>query len=405
MNVTERFLKYVSYDTQSDENSTTTPTTEKQKVLGAALAAELAEIGLLGAKMDEHGYVYGWLPATPGCEGIPCLGLIAHMDTAPSAPGADVKPRLVEYQGGEIVLNEALGLVMRPEEFESLNRYVGKKLIVTDGTTLLGADDKAGVAEIITAVEYLVNHPEIRHGRIAVGITPDEEVGAGADHFDIPGFGAAVAYTVDGDELGELEYENFNAAGAKITVHGLNIHPGEAKNKMKNAALIAVELAGMLPAAETPAHTEGYEGFYHLCGLEGDETTAHLEYIIRDHDREKFEERKRTMERVCAYLNDKYGAGTVVLELRDQYYNMKSQIEPHMYLIHRAKAAFRKAGVEPKEVAIRGGTDGARLSYEGLPCPNLSTGGVNFHGPMEYIPVESMESMVEVLVHLVTEEV
>lgn len=405
MNVTERFLKYVSYDTQSDENSTTTPTTEKQKVLGAALAAELAEIGLLGAKMDEHGYVYGWLPATPGCEGIPCLGLIAHMDTAPSAPGADVKPRLVEYQGGEIVLNEALGLVMRPEEFESLNRYVGKKLIVTDGTTLLGADDKAGVAEIITAVEYLVNHPEIRHGRIAVGITPDEEVGAGADHFDIPGFGAAVAYTVDGGELGELEYENFNAAGAKITVHGLNIHPGEAKNKMKNAALIAVELAGMLPAAETPAHTEGYEGFYHLCGLEGDETTAHLEYIIRDHDREKFEERKRTMERVCAYLNDKYGAGTVVLELRDQYYNMKSQIEPHMYLIHRAKAAFRKAGVEPKEVAIRGGTDGARLSYEGLPCPNLSTGGVNFHGPMEYIPVESMESMVEVLVHLVTEEV
>lgn len=405
MNVTERFLKYVSYDTQSDENSTTTPTTEKQKVLGAALAAELAEIGLLGAKMDEHGYVYGWLPATPGCEGIPCLGLIAHMDTAPSAPGADVKPRLVEYQGGEIVLNEALGLVMRPEEYESLNRYVGKTLIVTDGTTLLGADDKAGVAEIITAVEYLVNHPEIRHGRIAVGITPDEEVGAGADHFDIPGFGAAVAYTVDGGELGELEYENFNAAGAKITVHGLNIHPGEAKNKMKNAALIAVELAGMLPAAETPAHTEGYEGFYHLCGLEGDETTAHLEYIIRDHDREKFEERKRTMERVCAYLNDKYGAGTVVLELRDQYYNMKSQIEPHMYLIHRAKAAFRKAGVEPKEVAIRGGTDGARLSYEGLPCPNLSTGGVNFHGPMEYIPVESMESMVEVLVHLVTEEV
>lgn len=404
MNVTERFLKYVSYDTQSDENSTTTPTTEKQKVLGAALAAELAEIGLMGAKMDEHGYVYGWLPATPGMEGVPCLGLIAHMDTAPSAPGANIKPRLVEYQGGEIVLNEDLGLVMRPEEFESLNRYVGKTLIVTDGTTLLGADDKAGVAEIVTAVEYLVQHPEIRHGRIAVGITPDEEVGAGADHFDIPGFGAAVAYTVDGGELGELEYENFNAAGAKITIHGLNIHPGDAKNKMKNASLIAVELAGMLPPAETPAHTEGYEGFYHLCGLTGDESSAHLEYIIRDHDREKFEARKRTMERVCAYLNDKYGAGTVVLEMRDQYYNMKSQIEPHMYLIHRAKAAFRKAGVEPKEVAIRGGTDGARLSYEGLPCPNLSTGGVNFHGPMEYIPVESMETMVQMLIHLVSEE-
>ena len=404
MNVTERFLNYVSYDTQSDENSTTTPTTEKQKALGAALAAELAEIGLMGARMDEYGYVYGWLPATPGCEGIPCLGLIAHMDTAPSAPGADIKPRLVEYQGGEIVLNEALGLVMRPEEYDSLNRYVGQTLIVTDGTTLLGADDKAGVAEIVTAMEYLVNHPEIRHGRIAVGFTPDEEVGAGAAHFDIPGFGAAVAYTVDGGELGELEYENFNAAGAKITVRGLNIHPGDAKNKMKNAALIAVELAGMLPPAETPAHTEGYEGFYHLCGLTGDESCAHLEYIIRDHDREKFEARKRTVERVCAYLNDKYGAGTVTLELRDQYYNMKSQIEPHMYLIHRAKAAFRKAGVEPKEVAIRGGTDGARLSYEGLPCPNLSTGGVNFHGPMEYIPVESMEAMVRMLIHLVSQE-
>ena len=404
MNVTERFLNYVSYDTQSDENSTATPTTEKQKALGAALAAELAEIGLMGARMDEYGYVYGWLPATPGCEGIPCLGLIAHMDTAPSAPGADIKPRLVEYQGGEIVLNETLGLVMRPEEYDSLNRYVGQTLIVTDGTTLLGADDKAGVAEIVTAMEYLVNHPEIRHGRIAVGFTPDEEVGAGADHFDIPGFGAAVAYTVDGGELGELEYENFNAAGAKITVRGLNIHPGDAKNKMKNAALIAVELAGMLPPAETPAHTEGYEGFYHLCGLTGDESCAHLEYIIRDHDREKFEARKQTVERICAYLNDKYGAGTVNLELRDQYYNMKSQIEPHMYLIHRAKAAFRKAGVEPREVAIRGGTDGARLSYEGLPCPNLSTGGVNFHGPMEYIPVESMEAMVRMLIHLVSQE-
>ena len=405
MSVAERFLRYVAYDTQSDENSTTVPSTEKQKILGAALAAELSQMGLQGAHMDDNGYVYAWLPATPGCEGVPCVGLIAHMDTSPDASGANVKPRIVEYQGGDIVLNEEQGIVMREADFESLARYKGQHLIVTDGTTLLGADDKAGVAEIFTAVEYLASHPEVKHGRIAVGITPDEEVGAGADHFDIPGFGAAVAYTVDGGELGELEYENFNAAGAKITVHGLNIHPGEAKNKMKNAALIAVELAGMLPAAETPAHTEGYEGFYHLCGLEGDETTAHLEYIIRDHDREKFEERKRTMERVCAYLNDKYGAGTVVLELRDQYYNMKSQIEPHMYLIHRAKAAFRKAGVEPKEVAIRGGTDGARLSYEGLPCPNLSTGGVNFHGPMEYIPVESMESMVEVLVHLVTEEV
>ena len=401
MNVTERFLKYVVVDTQSDENSETVPTSAKQKVLGQMLAEELAEIGLENAHMDDKGYVYGWLPATPGCEDEPCMGLIAHMDTAPSAPGANVKPRLVKYEGGDIVLNEELGLVMRAKEHESLKGNVGKTLIVTDGTTLLGSDDKAGVAEIFTAMEYLIAHPEVKHGRIAVGITPDEEVGRGADHFDIPGFGAAVAYTVDGGELGELEYENFNGAGAKITIHGLNIHPGSAKGKMKNAALIAVELAGMLPPAEDPAHTEGYEGFYHLCGLSGDENEAFLEYIIRDHDREKFESRKAMMERVCAFLNAKYGEGTVVLDLRDQYYNMKGQIEPHMYLIDRAKEAFAQAGVMAKEVAIRGGTDGARLSYDGLPCPNLSTGGFNFHGPLEYIPVESMETMVEVLVNLV----
>jgi len=404
MNVTERFLKYVSFDTQSDETSDTVPTSAKQKVLGEYLAAELGRIGLENAHMDGMGYVYGWLPATPGCEELPCVGLIAHMDTAPSAPGADIKPRLVKYEGGDIVLNEELGVIMKEKEYPSLRKNVGKTLIVTDGTTLLGSDDKAGVAEIFTAMEYLVAHPEIRHGRLAVGITPDEEVGKGANHFDIKGFGAAVAYTVDGGELGELEYENFNGAGAKITVHGLNIHPGEGKNKMKNASLIAVELAGMLPDAETPAHTEGYEGFYHLCDISGDETTAQLNYIIRDHDMEKFTARKATMERVCAYLNGKYGEGTVVLDLKDQYYNMKSQIEPHMYLIDRAKAAFAKAGVEAREVAIRGGTDGARLSYEGLPCPNLSTGGMNFHGPMEYIPVESMETMVEVLIHLVGEE-
>ena len=403
MNVTERFLKYVSFDTQSDENSDTVPTTAKQKVLGQYLAEELTAIGLENAKMDDKGYVYGWLPATPGCEDVPCLGLIAHMDTSPSSPGADIKPRLVKYEGGDLVLNEELDLVMTEKEHTSLKANVGKTLIVTDGTTLLGGDDKAGVAEIFTAMEYLAAHPEIRHGRIAVGITPDEEVGKGADHFDVAGFGAVAAYTVDGGELGELEYENFNGAGVKITIHGLNIHPGSAKNKMKNAALIAVELAGMLPAAETPAHTEGYEGFYHLCELAGDETTATLQYIIRDHDREKFEERKAAMERVCTYLNDKYGAGTVVLDMRDQYYNMRAQIEPHMYLIDRAKAAFAKAGVEAKEVAIRGGTDGARLSYEGLPCPNLSTGGFNFHSPTEYIPVESMETMVQVIINLVSE--
>lgn len=404
MNVIERFLKYVCFDTQSDENSETCPSTARQKLLGTELAAELSQMGLQNAHMDANGYVYAWLPATPGCEGVPCMGLIAHMDTAPAFPGVNVKPRLVEYRGGDVILNAEKDIRIRADEDEALGRCVGQHLIVTDGSTLLGADDKAGVAEIFTALEYLTIHPELKHGRIAVGITPDEEVGRGADHFDVVGFGAAVAYTVDGGELGELEYENFNAAGATVTIHGLNIHPGSAKNRMKNALLMGMEFAGMLPAAETPAHTDGYEGFYHLQHMEGDETTTVLEYIVRDHDKAKFEVRKKTMTRIAAYLNDKYGESTVGLELRDQYYNMKSQIEPHMYLVHRAKAAFRKAGVEPREVPIRGGTDGARLSYEGLPCPNLSTGGLNFHGPQEYIPAESLEKMVEVLLNLVQAE-
>lgn len=404
MNVIERFLKYVSFDTQSDENSKTCPTTAKQKLLGAELAAELSQMGLQNAHMDADGYVYAWLPATPGCEGVPCMGLIAHMDTAPAFPGVNVKPRLVEYRGGDVILDAEKDIRIRADEDEALPRYVGQHLIVTDGSTLLGADDKAGVAEIFTALEHLAAHPELKHGRIAVGITPDEEVGRGADRFDVAGFGAAVAYTVDGGELGELEYENFNAAGATVTIHGLNIHPGSAKNRMKNALLLGLEFAGMLPAAETPAHTDGYEGFYHLQHMEGDETTTVLDYIVRDHDKAKFEARKETMKRITAYLNAKYGEDTVVLELRDQYYNMKAQIEPHMYLIHRAKAAFRKAGVEPREVPIRGGTDGARLSYEGLPCPNLSTGGLNFHGCQEYIPAESLEKMVEVLLNLVQAE-
>nr|WP_317323474.1 peptidase T [uncultured Flavonifractor sp.] len=404
MNAVERFLKYVTYDTQSDEHSQTTPTTEKQKVLGAALAEELNQLGLHNAHMDEFGYVYAWLPATPGCEGTPCVGLIAHMDTAPSAPGAGVTPRIVHYEGGDIVLNDEKQILMRAAEFESLASYVGQDLIVTDGTTLLGADDKAGVAEIMSAVEYLTLHPEIPHGRIAVGFTPDEEVGSGADHFDVAGFGAAVAYTVDGGELGELEYENFNAASAHITVHGVNIHPGSAKNKMKSAILMAVELVNMLPPAETPAHTEGYEGFYHLCEMSGDETTATLSYIIRDHDRAKFEARKACLTRVADYLNAKHGAGTVELDLNDSYYNMREQIEPHMYLIHRARAAMEAAGVAPLEVPIRGGTDGARLSYMGLPCPNLCTGGVNFHGVHEYIPVQALETMTQVLVNLVRKQ-
>ena len=404
MNAVERFLKYVTYDTQSDENSTTVPSTAKQKVLGEALAAELSQMGLQGAHLDQYGYVYAWLPATPGCEGVPCMGLIAHMDTSPDAPGANVKPRIVRYTGGDIVLNEEKGLVMKEADFESLSKYRGQDLIVTDGTTLLGADDKAGVAEILSAVEYLTTHPEIPHGRIAVGITPDEEVGQGADHFDVEGFGAAVAYTVDGGELGEIEYENFNAAGAVVTVHGVNIHPGSAKNKMKNALLIAHDYVGLLPPAETPAHTEGYEGFYHLNRISGDETQAVLHYIIRDHDRAKFEARKNAMFRAADYLNQQYGAGTVEVALKDQYYNMKEQIEPHMYLILKARAAMESIGITPMEVPIRGGTDGARLSYMGLPCPNLCTGGVNFHSVHEYIPTDALEKMTQVLVRLVTAE-
>ena len=401
MNAVDRFLKYVSYDTQSDEHSDTTPSTEKQKVLGAALAEELNQLGLYNAHMDKYGYVYAWLPASAGCEGVPCVGLVAHMDTSPSASGANVKPRIVRYEGGDLVLNEEKNIVMKAADFESLAKYVGQELIVTDGTTLLGADDKAGVAEIVSALDYLIAHPEIPHGRIAVCFTPDEEVGSGADHFDVPGFGAAVAYTVDGGELGELEYENFNAASASVVIHGVNIHPGSAKNKMKNALLIGLEFANMLPAAETPAHTEGYEGFYHLGEMHGDETKTTMSYIIRDHDMNSFLARKAYMGRVSDYLNAKYGAGTVELTLKDSYFNMREKIEPHMYLIHRARSAMEAVGITPMEVPIRGGTDGARLSFMGLPCPNLCTGGVNFHGVHEYIPVEALEKMTQVLVNLV----
>lgn len=404
MSALERFLRYVSVDTQSCEESQSTPTTEKQKVLGEMLAKELFDMGLYNAHMDEYGYVYGWLPATAGCEGIPCMGLIAHMDTSPDVSGAQVKPRIVLYRGGDIVLNEQLGIVTREKDFPSLARYVGQEMIVTDGTTLLGADDKAGVAEIFSCMAHFIANPEIPHGRIAVAITPDEEVGRGANYFDIEKFGATVAFTVDGGEIGEVEYENFNAADAKLTIKGLNIHPGTAKNKMKNAILIATELATMLPPAETPGHTEGYEGFYHLNHMAGDESEATLSYIIRDHDGEKFEGRKAFMTQVAQFLNEKYGEGTVTLELRDQYRNMKEKIEPHMYLVHRARAAMESVGVSPVSIPIRGGTDGARLSYMGLPCPNLSTGGMNFHGIHECIPVQSLEKMVEVLVQMVRVE-
>ena len=399
MTVIERFLKLVSFDTTSSEESGQYPSTPNQKVLGAELVRQMQELGIKDARMDEFGYVYGTIPAN--CEkNLPVYGLIAHMDTSPDAPGEGVKPRIVRYEGGDLVLNQEKGIVMRAAEFESLGRYVGQELIVTDGTTLLGAVDKAGVAEIFSCLEYLTTHPEVRHGRIAVGITPDEEVGQGADRFDVAGFGAAVAYTVDGGELGELEYENFNGANALFTVHGFNIHPGSAKNKMKNALLMAVELVNLLPPAETPAHTEGYEGFYHLYHLTGDETRAEAALLIRDHDREKFEARKACLTRLAAYLNDKYGPGTVELALEDRYYNMKEKLAGHMELIDRAKAAMEAAGVEPRVVPIRGGTDGAQLSWMGLPCPNLSTGGLQFHGVFEYIPADALERMVQVLVEL-----
>lgn len=400
MTATERFLHYITFDTQSDEKSEETPSTAKQRLLGAELARELQALGLENAHLAENGAVYGWLPATEGRENDPVIALLAHMDTAPRVSGANVKARIVEYHDGDLALNEEKGIVMGVAEFPDLMDNVGKRLIVTDGTTLLGADDKAGLAEIVTAMEHLTKNPHISHGRIALCFTPDEEVGRGADYVDLTLLGADYGYTVDGGPIGGLEYENFNAAGADVLIHGINIHPGDAKNKMRNACLAAAEFIAMVPSAEAPAHTEAYEGFYHLCTMEGDESEAKLEWILRDHDRERFEERKAFFRRLEAYLNDKYGAGTVEVRLTDSYYNMKEKILPHPEIIERAEAAFRATGVEPFTVPIRGGTDGARLSFEGLPCPNLSTGGYHFHGVYEYIPAESLETMAEVLVWL-----
>jgi len=398
MNITERFLKYVSFGTNSDDASPTCPSTPSQLVLGEYLAQELKDIGLTDVTMDENGYVYGVLPATEGRENDPVVGFIAHMDTSSDVKGDGINPQVVDYNGGDIVLNDKESISL--EKFPLLGKYKGGKIIVTDGTTLLGADDKAGIAEIFTAVEYLIAHPEISHGRIPVCITPDEEIGRGADKFDLVRFNADWAYTVDGGELGEIEYENFNAAWAKVTINGINIHPGSAKNKMKNASLLASKLVSMMPESETPATTEGYEGFYHLSSISGDESKAFLRFIIRDHDKEKFESRKSFMQNLVSYLNGVYGENTFELLMNDTYYNMKEKILPHMHIIDNAIDAMKQCGVEPLVVPIRGGTDGARLSYEGLPCPNLSTGGANFHGVHEFIPVNSMEKMVEVLVNL-----
>ena len=395
--VVERFLKYVSFETTSDEDSGTNPSSSKELILGAYLRDELASLGLYDVRMDEKGYVYAVLPASEGVK-APAIGLISHMDTSPDAPGADIKPQRIIYDGGDI--QQKAGGAITVQDFPFLEKYKGQELIITDGTTLLGADDKAGVAEIITAVEYLLAHPEIKHGRISIGITPDEEIGCGADWFDVKGFGAEYAYTVDGGALGEIEYENFNAAAGLIEFKGLNIHPGSAKNKMKNAVLYAAEFVSLLPEAETPAHTEKYEGFYHIQEISGDETSARIKMLIRDHSMEKFTARKEYVQRIGDLLNAKYGEGTVVCNVKDSYYNMKEKILPAMYVVERAEKAMRDAGVQPVTVPIRGGTDGARLSYEGLPCPNLSTGGENFHSVREFVSVDAMKKMVEVLVNI-----
>ena len=400
--VIEKFLNYVKIDTQSDENSTACPTTAKQHNLAKLLVKELEEMGAEDITYDtEHCYVYASIPASEGCDGRPVLGFIAHMDTAPAVTGENVKPRIIEnYDGKDIVLNEEKNIVMKVSDFPELVEYTGKRLIVTDGTTLLGADDKAGVAEIMTMAEQLLLSRDIPHGKIRIGFTPDEEVGAGADHFDVKLFGADYAYTVDGGKLGELEYENFNAAGATVTFHGRSVHPGDAKNKMVNALLLAMEFQNMLPVFENPMYTEKYEGFYHLDLLSGSVEKAQAEYIIRDHDKDKFEQKKETFLKIGDYLNEKYGKDTVLIEMKDSYYNMREIIEQHMQLIENAKAAMEETGVNPIVVPIRGGTDGARLSYMGLPCPNLCTGGHNFHGRFEYICADSMEKIVEILLKL-----
>ena len=396
--VTERFLRYVSFDTQSDETSETCPSSAKQKLLGAALVEEMKALGIADAFMDENGYVYGTVPGDPE---LPTIGLIAHMDTSPDASGADIKAKIVEYAGGDVCLNEEKGIFLREKDYPSLKGHVGKHLIVTDGTTLLGADDKAGVAEIMAAAEELITSG-VRHATLKIGFTPDEEIGRGADKFDVKGFGADYAYTSDGGPIGEIEYENFNGASARVVVNGLNIHPGSAKDKMVNSQLIAMEFAGLLPVQQRPEFTTGYEGFFHLLAMEGEVERSQLHYIIRDHDMDKFQEKKAVMTAAAAYINAKYGAGTLELTIKDSYFNMKKHIEPVMYVVDRAKEAMKAVGMNPVEVPIRGGTDGARLSYEGLPCPNLCTGGENYHGRFEFIPVEDMEKCVKMLVKILT---
>ena len=398
--VTDKFLRYVAVETTSDENGTTHPSSLKELDLSRMLVAEMKAMGIADASLDENGYVMGTIPSNLGRE-VPALGFIAHVDTAPDASGKDIKPQIIKnYDGTDIPLKGVPGLALRVADFPEMLDYKGQTLITTDGTTLLGADDKAGVAEIMTAAEYLLTHPEVKHGTLKIGFTPDEEIGCGVDFFDVKKFAADYAYTMDGGALGELEYENFNAAGVKIRIQGCNIHPGYAKGKMVNAMLVGMELASMLPAAQRPEHTQDYEGFFHLTGFNGTVEEASMSYIVRDHDRTLFEQKKALMQEVVAFINKKYG-DIVTLEMKDQYYNMREMVEPHFHVVEKAIKAMEMAGIKPKVQPIRGGTDGARLSFMGLPCPNIFAGGHNFHGKLEFVPVESMEKAVQVILNLV----
>lgn len=400
MNIVERFLSYVAFDTQSAEGQGRTPSTDRQFKLAEHLRDELVQIGLTEVEMDEMGYVYATLPANTDRQ-IPTIGFIAHMDTSPDASGANIKPRIVKnYDGGTIVLDEEQGIVTAPEKFPELLAHKGEDIIVTDGHTLLGADDKAGIAEIVQAMVYLIDHPEIEHGKIRVGFNPDEEIGEGAHHFDVKKFGCDWAYTMDGGELGEIEFENFNAAVARFEINGVSVHPGYAKGKMLNAARVAADFIMQMPQTETPETTEEYEGFYHLIGLEGGCEHASMSYIIRDHDRAKFEARKAHITALVETFNQKYGEGTINLTLNDQYYNMREKIEPVMHVIDIIKEAMLAVGVTPKVRAIRGGTDGAQLSFMGLPCPNIFAGGLNFHGPHEFLPIPNLEKASQVVVEI-----
>ncbi len=398
--ILDRFLRYVSIETTSDENSESQPSAAREWDLLKLLRDELAALGV-EVTLDEYGYVMASIPSNVDAK-VPAIGFIAHVDTAPDASGKDVKPQIIKnYDGGDIALKGVPGLYLKPAEFPEMLHYKGQTLITTDGTTLLGADDKAGVAEIMNAVQYIVEHPEFKHGPIKIGFTPDEEIGRGVVKFDVARFGADFAYTMDGGEIGELEYENFNAASAKIHIQGCNVHPGYAKGKMRNAIHIATELNGLLPVEQRPEYTQDYEGFFHLIAFNGAVEQADITYIIRDHDRAKFEEKKALMTKVCDFINVKYGDGTATLTLKDQYYNMRQQVEPHFHVVEKAIKAIEMAGIKPKVQPIRGGTDGANLSFKGLPCPNIFAGGLNFHGKMEFVPLESIEKASEVVLNII----